>query len=191
MGRKAYMLRRAGRQRLSPRMVLQEGEQCITEEESKGCLTICWHRLAERWANAQDDPGQDVLVARDEEECGIFGIFYIWSFPIEMRRYKPVQICKPKLAVDFWRVLTMVASVQIGSQLLESECRWLFDQVAESRPFVTRDLRSGAFDTRREMGQSIPLRFVKASLQRLRWVLTEDGDRKDQKQIDKKELPEG
>jgi hypothetical protein len=47
------------------------------------------HWLTEWWSHTQNDPGQDVLIARDQEQCGILWIFDVWFFPIQVGRYEP------------------------------------------------------------------------------------------------------
>ena len=40
----------------------------------RGAFTVLSHRLPEWWTNAENDAGEDVLEAGDEEEDGVFGV---------------------------------------------------------------------------------------------------------------------
>lgn len=127
-------------------------------------LTIGWHGLAEWWAYAQDDSGQDVLIARDQEEGAIFRILNIWFVAIEMRGYKPIRVWVGGEEVSLWDRLTRVVFGRIGSQQLGSRCKQQFGQVVGSRLFVRRGLLLVAFDIVQGMGQSNPLQPVRTFL---------------------------
>ena len=67
---------------------------------------------------------------------------------------------------------TMVVASRTRNRQLESRYKSRFDQVRESRPFEIRDLPLGVFDSRRGMGQTIPLQCVRAPLSQLKGGVT-------------------
>ena len=68
-----------------------DGELQVHIEARVWTLTVVRHRQPERWSNAQDDAGEYVLKAGNQEQGRVFGVFYVGLLGIQNRWDKPMD----------------------------------------------------------------------------------------------------
>ena len=157
-------------------------------------LTILRHGLPEWSARTQHNADEDILETGYKKQSCVFRILDVRLFRVDVRRYEPVPTRQYKKQQKWPGSPTMVASAQAKTRLPERECRGEYAPAEESKPYGTQGPLSASCGSVPERDQTSPLAKHVSSLTgpSMRYlVLTENGNRQNEQNVDVKKLHKG